>query len=136
PAAPTVPTGPIVQENLGTRKPAWTNPDLLTNPTDERLFDHYMASQIALVTVDGKVSLLGSPALYTRTVPSPDGKMLLVEAVHRPYSYRVAIGQFPTRTEVWGLDGKPVATLADLALAEDVPTVFDAVRTGRRAIQW
>jgi dipeptidyl aminopeptidase/acylaminoacyl peptidase len=136
PAAPSVPTGPIVQENLGTRRPARTNPDLLTSPTDERLFDHYMASQIALVTTDGKVSPIGAPALYTRTLPSPDGKLLLVEAVHRPYSYRVELGQFPTRTEVWTLDGKPVATLADLPLAEDVPTVFDAVRTGRRAIQW
>ncbi|TMQ14221.1 MAG: S9 family peptidase [Deltaproteobacteria bacterium] len=136
PAAPSVPTGPIVQENLGTRKPAHTNPDLLASPTDERLFDHYMASQIALVTVDGKVSPIGAAALYTRTTPSPDGKLLLVEAVHRPYSYRVEIRQFPTRTEVWALDGKSVATLADLKLAEDVPTVFDAVRTGRRAIQW
>lgn len=59
-----------------------------------------------------------------------------MSAVHRPFSYRVAIGQFPIVTAVWGLDGKPVATIADLKLADDVPVDFDAVRTGRRAIAW
>jgi dipeptidyl aminopeptidase/acylaminoacyl peptidase len=136
PAAPTTPTGPIVQENLGTKKPASTNPDLLASPTDERLFEHYMASQLALVTSDGKVTLVGAPALYVGSAPSPDGKRLLVAAVHRPFSYRVTIRQFPIRTEVWALDGKPVAVLADLKLAEEVPTIRDAVRSGRRDIQW
>jgi len=136
PTAPAVPTGPVVQENLGTKKPAWTNPDLLANPTDERLFEHYMASQIALVTVDGKVTPIGAPALYTSTAPSPDGKRLLVQTVHRPFSYRVAIDQFPTRTEVWTLDGKQVAMIADLKLADEVPAVRDAARTGRREIAW
>jgi dipeptidyl aminopeptidase/acylaminoacyl peptidase len=136
PAAPSVPTGPIVQENTGEKKPATTNPDLLTSPTDERLFEHYMASQIALVTIDGKVTPVGAPALFTGSMASPDGTLLLVASVHRPFSYRVALTQFPTRTEVWGLDGKPVATIADLALAEDVPVERDSVRTGRRAIAW
>jgi dipeptidyl aminopeptidase/acylaminoacyl peptidase len=136
PAAPAVPTGPIVQENLGTRKPAPTNPDLLTSPIDEKLFEHYMASQIALVGLDGKVAPIGAPALYLRSTPSPDGKRLLIEVVHRPFSYRVAVGQFPVRTEVWSLDGKSIATLADVVLAEDVPAVRDAVRTGRREFRW
>ena len=136
PAAPTVPAGPIVQENTGEKKPARTNPDLLASPTDELLFEHYMASQIALVGLDGKLTPVGAPALYLESSPSPDGKLLLVTSVHRPFSYRVDLGQFPTRTDVWGLDGKPVATIADLRLAEDVPVSFDAVRTGRRDIEW
>jgi dipeptidyl aminopeptidase/acylaminoacyl peptidase len=135
-AGQTVPSGPIVQENTGAKKPARTNPDLLASPTDERLFEHYMASQIALVALDGKVTPIGAPALYTGSSPSPDGKLLLVESVHRPFSYRVDLGQFPTRTDVWALDGKRVATIADLGLAEDVPVAFDAVRPGRRAIAW
>jgi dipeptidyl aminopeptidase/acylaminoacyl peptidase len=136
PAALAIPTGPIIQENTGEKKPASTNPDLLTSPVDERLFEHYMTSQVALVAVDGKVTPIGAPALVTELAPSPDGKLLLVESVHRPFSYRVDIDQFPTRTEVWTLDGKPVATIADLKLAEDVPTERDAVRTGRREIAW
>jgi dipeptidyl aminopeptidase/acylaminoacyl peptidase len=131
-----VPTGPIVQENLGDKKPAATNPDLLTNPRDERLFEHYMMSQIALVGLDGKVAMIGAPALYVDSAVSPDGKLVLASWVHRPFSYRVAIDQFPTRTDVWTLDGKPVATIADLPLAENVPNENDAVRTGRREIAW
>ncbi|HMG55459.1 MAG TPA: hypothetical protein VK601_18305, partial [Kofleriaceae bacterium] len=136
PSAPAVPSGPIVQENLGTRKPAVTNPDLLANPTDERLFEHLMASQIALVTSDGKVTPIGAPALYIESTPSPDGKRLLVQAVHRPFSYRVTLERFPIRTEVWTLDGKSIARLADLGLAEEVPSLRDAERTGRRDIAW
>lgn len=136
PAAPSTPAGPIVQENLGSKKPAPTNPELLSSPADERMFEYYMTSQIALVTVDGKVSPIGAPGLYLRSAPSPDGKWLLVESVHRPFSYRVTLRQFPARTEVWRLDGKPAATIADLPLAEEVPSVRDAVRTGRRDIQW
>jgi dipeptidyl aminopeptidase/acylaminoacyl peptidase len=136
PAAPGVPTGPIVQENLGSKKPAPTNPELLSSPADERMFEYYMTSQVALVTVDGKVSPLGAPGLYRASRPSPDGKWLLVESLHRPFSYRVTLHRFPTRTEVWQLDGKPAVTLADLPLAEEVPAVRNAVRTGRRDIQW
>jgi dipeptidyl aminopeptidase/acylaminoacyl peptidase len=136
PAAPAVPTGPIVQENTGDKKPAATNPDLLASPTDERVFEHYMTSQLALVTLDGKVTPIGAPALFTESTVSPDGKLVLTESVHRPFSYRVTIDRFPTRTDVWTLDGKPVATIADLALAESVPSERDAVRTGRRAIAW
>jgi dipeptidyl aminopeptidase/acylaminoacyl peptidase len=136
PTAPSVPTGPIVQENLGSKKPAPTNPELLSSPADERMFEYYMTSQIAVVAVDGKVSPIGPPGLYRMSRPSPDGKWLLVESLHRPFSYRVTLRQFPTRTEVWRLDGKSIATLADLALAEEVPPVRDGVRTGRRDIRW
>jgi dipeptidyl aminopeptidase/acylaminoacyl peptidase len=136
PAPASVPTGPLVQENTGTKKPAVTNPDLLTGPDDERAFDYYMTSQLALITTGGQVTPIGAPGLYTTSVPSPDGKLLLVEAVHKPFSYRVEIARFPTRSEVWTLAGKALATLADLPLAEDVPTERDAVRTGRRDLLW
>ncbi len=136
PAAPAAPTGPIVQENTGEKRPATTNPDLLTSPLDERLFEHYMASQLALIAIDGKVTPVGAPALFTDSTVSPDGTLLLVEAVRRPFSYRVPLERFPTRTEVWTLDGKLVATIADLPLAENVPVERDAVRTGRRGIAW
>jgi dipeptidyl aminopeptidase/acylaminoacyl peptidase len=136
PAAATVPTGPIVQENDGAKKPARTNPDLLQNPRDEQLFEHYLASQIARIGIDGTVAPIGKPALFTESSPSPDGRQLLVTQLHRPFSYRVSLDAFPSKTEVWSVDGKPVATIADLKLAEDVPVDFDAVRVGRRTIEW
>ena len=134
--ASNVPTGPIVQENEGTKKPARTNPDLLQNPSDEKLFEHYLTSQLVRLAIDGTETPIGKPALFLGAQPSPDGKALLVVQVHRPFSYRVTLGNFPLRTDVWTADGKPVAMIADLRLAEDVPVDFDAVRTGRRGVSW
>lgn len=132
----TVPTGPIVQENEGTKKPARTNPDLLQNAADEKLFEHYMTSQLVRLGIDGKDVAVGKPALYFGASPSPDGKLLLVNQIHKPFSYRITLGNFPLRTDVWSVDGKLVANIADLRLAEDIPVDFDAVRTGRRGIHW
>ena len=136
PALTAVPTGPVVQENDGAKKPARTNPDLLQTPNDEKLFEYYITSQIDRVGVDGKVASIGKPALYLGSSPSPDGKLLLVQQVHRPFSYRVTLDNFPLKSDVWSADGKPVATLADLPLADDVPVDFDARRKGRRDIDW
>jgi dipeptidyl aminopeptidase/acylaminoacyl peptidase len=135
-AGTMVPNGPIIQENTGTKKPARTNPDLLQNPADEKLFEHYLTSQLVRLGIDGKDTAFGKPALYTDASPSPDGKQLLVQQVHRPFSYRVTMGSFPVRTDVWTIDGRAVAMIADLRLAEDIPVDFDAVRTGRRGIDW
>ncbi len=48
-----VPTGPVVQENLGKKAPARTLQDLLENPYDETLFDHYATSQLMVLGLDG-----------------------------------------------------------------------------------
>src|SRR5690606_4911985 len=49
PQASPVPTGPVVQENLGTPAPSRTYQYLLQNPHDEALFDYYLCSQLAYV---------------------------------------------------------------------------------------
>lgn len=68
--------------------------------------------------------------------PSPDGKYVLVETVHRPYSYLVPLERFSIRSEVWDRTGHVSRRVADLPLAETVPTSFDAVRPGPRALAW
>jgi len=136
PANDDVPRGPIVQENEGEKRPVRTNPNLLTGPVDEGRFEYFFSSQITLVGLDGKTRVAGTPGLYTSADPSPDGKYLLVQSLHRPFSYQVGLDRFPLRTDVWTLDGKLVNTIADLPLAENIPVDFDAVRTGRRSIYW
>src|SRR5262245_30219135 len=49
PAAPTVPVGPTVQENYGKATPAPTFQDLLRNPHDEKLYEYYATTQLALI---------------------------------------------------------------------------------------
>jgi dipeptidyl aminopeptidase/acylaminoacyl peptidase len=126
----------VVQENAGTVAAAWTYQDLLRNPHDETVFEHYVTAQVARLTVDGVLTLLGQPGLIVDVEPSPDGRYLLVESVHRPFSYLVPFSRFPIRVEVWEADGRPLQTIADLPLAESVPSVRGAVRTGRRGITW
>src|SRR5205814_4708567 len=83
PAAGATPTGPIVLENDGRKRPTRTNPDLLKSPRDEALFEHYLRAQVVRIGVDGQVAPLGKPDLIIRAEPSPDAGWLLVSTVHR-----------------------------------------------------
>jgi dipeptidyl aminopeptidase/acylaminoacyl peptidase len=130
-----VPSGPIVQRNAGRAAPVPTYQDLLASPDDERLFEYYATSQLALVDgATGSVTPVGAPGLFLQADPSPDGKFLLVARVTRPYSYQVPVWAFPQEVETWTLSGERVATLASIPLAENVPV--DGVRTGPRSFEW
>ena len=136
PKAPEAPAGPIVQESYGRAVPARTNTYLLKDRHDESLFDHYMMSQLVVVTLDGKISPLGQPAIHSLPSVSQDGRYLLVRMIHRPYSYQVGMGNFPVKTEVWTLDGKVVRTVYDRPLIEAQPSMRDSTTPGIRTILW
>jgi dipeptidyl aminopeptidase/acylaminoacyl peptidase len=136
PQPAAVPSGPVVQENLGTAAPARTFQDLLASPHDEALFEHYLESQLARVDLDGGVTPLGEPGLIWDYDASPDGSYLLVEILHRPFSYLRPAGSFPTRVEVWSAAGERVRQVVDLPLRENVPKDFGSVATGPRSFSW
>ncbi|MCS7080488.1 MAG: prolyl oligopeptidase family serine peptidase [Chloracidobacterium sp.] len=136
PSPPPVPDGPIVQENRGRATPARTFQDLLRNPYDEALFDYYLTAQLVQVDLTGRATPIGRPAVIQNAAPSPDGRYLLVQALHRPYSYTLPATYFPTRIQVWDERGRVVREIADLPLRDDIPTSFDAVAKGPRSVQW
>lgn len=137
PPPPSVPGGPIIQQSLGRTAPTRTYQDLLRNAYDEDLFDHYATSQLARVDLDGRVTPLGAPAVYTGLDPSPDGTWLLVQFTHRPYSYTVPLSRFPRTVEVRrASDGQVVKQLADLPVQDAVPITFDSVPAGPRRFEW
>ena len=136
PTAPTVPQGPIIQETAGRKAPARTYQDLLKNPHDEALFEHHFKVQIVKVTLGGKKEVIGNSGIIRRTRPSPSGEYILVETVHKPFSYLVPASRFPYRVEVRDLDGDIVKQIADLPLAEEIPIAFGAVPTGPRSVGW
>ena len=84
PVSATTPPGPIIQENLGIVSPARTYQDLLTSPHDEDLFDYYLTSQVLHVNLKGKVRKVGKPGVIKRAEPSPNGKFILMETIHKP----------------------------------------------------
>ncbi len=136
PAAPAVPVGPVVQENLGKKSPARTFQDLLKDTHDEALFEHYLTAQLARVTLAGEVTPLGAPGILWDYDPSPDGSYLLVEILHRPFSYLVPARRFPRRVEVRSPAGELVHLVADLPLQESIPIAFGSVAPGPRSFSW
>jgi dipeptidyl aminopeptidase/acylaminoacyl peptidase len=136
PAAQTVPTGPVIQQTSGREAPARTYQDLLKNPHDQAMFEHLATVQITKVRLTGNRRAIGATGIIRRVQPSPDGRYILVETVHKPFSYLVPASRFPYRVEVWDLDGNLVKQIADLPLAEEIPIAFGAVPTGPRSFGW
>lgn len=136
PRVSPVPRGPVIQENIGKVAPARTYQDLLEDEYDARLFEHYTASQLVTVGLDGAVTPIGEPGLIWSFDASPDASYLLVETLHRPFSYLVPASRFPRRIEVLDRTGGQVHLVADLPLQEEVPTAFGSVPTGPRSVQW
>ncbi len=136
PARSPVPVGPVIQESAGKKAPARTYQDLLGNAHDEALFEYYFSSQLAVVGVDGTRKKIGPEGIVWYFDPSPDGRYIMVQALHRPFSYRVPASRFPRRTEIWSLDGQLVRRLADTPLQEEIPMAFGSVATGPRSFGW
>jgi dipeptidyl aminopeptidase/acylaminoacyl peptidase len=136
PQEPLVPTGPIIQENLGRKTPARTYQDLLEDAYDEALFDYYTSSQLARISLNGEITPIGHPGIIERALPSPDGKYILVETIHRPFSYTLPEDSFPRTIQVWDLNGNVVYEVADVPLADQIPITHGSVRTGRRSVRW
>lgn len=136
PAAPDVPAGPIVQESYGRKAPVRTIEYLLKSPYDEQLFDHYFTNQLTLVDPSGHQTPIGAPGVHVRVDPSPDGRWLLVQTVHRPYSYQVDLAGFPRTIAVWSMSGHVAKVIADRPLMDDEPSARDAVVPGVRVIAW
>jgi dipeptidyl aminopeptidase/acylaminoacyl peptidase len=136
PAEPVVPSGPVIQENLGKKAPARTLQDLLENTYDEALYDYYTTSQLVKLTLKGKAETINEPAVFRSVSPSPDGEYMMVQMVQRPYSYSLKENSFPKKVEVWNLKGDLVYTVADLPLQDQIPISFGSVATGRRDFGW
>jgi len=122
------PGGPAVQESRGRKSPAPTYEDMLSDEVDAALFEYHMQSELALIPLEGDPTRIAPAAMVVRAAPSPDGRYLVVETVHRPFSYRVPVERFPRRIEVWTSAGQVIRPIADLPLA----TPQLAVRCGRR----
>ncbi|MGH9899283.1 MAG: alpha/beta hydrolase family protein, partial [Pyrinomonadaceae bacterium] len=142
-AAPTdssVPTGPYIQESSGKISPIRTYQDMLKTPYDEDLFDYYATTQLARVDTAASpqaraaIVNIGRPAIIDQAEPSPDDNLILVEKVHRPYSYLLPYDSFAKDVEVWDQTGKIVYKLANLPLADSVP--IGGVPIGPRSYNW
>jgi len=137
PAAPRVPAGPIIQEHDGDEAQARTYQDLLKNAHDEEVFEYYVTSQPVLIDIEkDKLTPLSDPGLITRVSPSPNAEYIILQYLHKPFSYLVPAYRFPVSKKVIDLQGNVVQEIADLPLAENIPTAFGSVRKGIRTVNW
>lgn len=129
--------GPSIQETNAEKGESSTYEarDTLTGKRDEALFDYYASSQLAIVDVDsGQATRVGKPGIIYQVDVAPGGQHLLVQSVHKPYSYVTTFERFPRDVEVWDRAGNVVATVAKLPLADRVPV--HGVPTGPRDFEW
>jgi dipeptidyl aminopeptidase/acylaminoacyl peptidase len=136
PARNEVPTGPVIQENMGRVTPGPTFEDLLKSPEDEAIFDYYATSQVVIVGIDGKVVPVGKPGVVESASASPDGHYALLSELRHPYSYLLPFDMFAERISVVDLKSGNSTQLADNPLQDTVPRLHDAVPAGRREFDW
>ncbi len=134
PAAPKAPIGPNVQESVGNTSPTRTYQDLLKNPYDEALFEHYATGQLTVLDFEGNATPLGKPGIFSGVAISPDGNHLLVTEIKKPFSYLLTYPSFPQSISVWNMKGESEFLVADVPLAENIP--IQGVRTGPRSVRW
>ena len=136
PESPAIPAGPEIQEGKGAKaRSTYESRNLLETAHDDALFSYYTTCE--LVVVDprhGALKSLGEPAVFTTSDFSPDGSLLIVERLQAPWSHAVPWWRFASKVEVWDKNAKPVATIASLPLADEVP--IHGVPLGPRRLSW
>jgi len=134
--ASTIPTGPTISENFGKKAQNRTYQDLLKDKTDEQNFSTLASSELMQVDLDGNQSPWLPKAIYRSISSSPDGNYYIISTVEKPFSYLVPYYRFPSKTSVYNKNGDLIKVLLEVPLIEDLPKGFDAVRLGKRNIQW
>lgn len=136
PSESTTSIEPVIQITDGKKAAVRTYSNLLKSPYDEKVFEFLTTSQLAEISLTGKVTKLGKPGIIRRYAQSPDGNYLLVDQYLKPFSYLVPARRFPLLSEVWDTSGKLVKEVANLPSGENIPKGFDSTIEGRRSIGW
>ena len=89
-----------------------------------------------MVRLDGTGKLVGKPGVIQGASPSPDGKYVMIDERHHPYSYLLPLEFFPERVSVVNLATGASKQLADQPLEDTIPNIHDAVEAGPREFDW
>lgn len=135
PKADPVPKGPNIQESIGNKSPTRTYQDLLSTEHDESMFEYFATSQVVWINAtNGQSRTVFGPAMVAEISPSPNGQLLLVETIERPFSRLMTANSFPTQTLVVSMVDGRQTEIVKTPLAENIP--IEGVPTWRRNISW
>ena len=102
PRAPAAPDGPNIQQSEGgALSQTRTYPDLLKTAYDADLLDYQLQSQLALLGMDGKLSLIGQPERYLGVSGAPNRQYLLTTRLQRPIPRWCRCRAFPSASMYW-----------------------------------
>jgi dipeptidyl aminopeptidase/acylaminoacyl peptidase len=115
PPAPPAPNGPTVKLADSDRNRLRTFPSLMTTTYEKELLEWHATGQVAVIdALKGTVRKVGQPAMVRSIDASPDGKLVRVTRMVKPFSYDVPVNNFGTVDEVWDTaDGRMIAKLTD-----------------------
>lgn len=132
-----VPSGPIILESKsGVKSPNRTYKDLIKSPIDEYNFQLLSQSELFLVDLHGNKQMWASKKSYKKILFSPDGKYVLVEILHKPYSYMVPYNKFSTTTVIYDSKGNEIDTIEEVPSLESIPKGSMSTISSRREITW
>ncbi|WP_461632665.1 alpha/beta hydrolase family protein [Labilibaculum euxinus] len=132
----SIPTGPTISVNEGSKAQNRTYQDLLKNKNDEYNFEQLALSDLYKISLNGgKEKWLGA-AMFESITFSPDGNYVMLTTIEKPFSYLVPYSRFPFKTTIYSSKGEMVQTVLEVPLIEELPKGFMAIRTGRRDLNW
>ena len=118
PVEDPVPEGPMVRMTRPEPTASRTFPNLLRDPHDAQLFEHYTRAQLVELTAGGAPRPIGEPRMYESIQLGPDGQHALATFIEKPFSFITSHQGFPRRTVVLDRSGQTVATIQTRALRE------------------
>nr|WP_315476880.1 prolyl oligopeptidase family serine peptidase [uncultured Undibacterium sp.] len=135
-ASKDLPTGAIISNTEGKAAQNRTYADLLKNRNDEINFENIATSDLYKVNINGNSTLWKKAEMFAGESFSPDGKLIMVTSIQKPFSYVVPANRFPLKTVVMDLTGKVIKTVNEVPLTEIIPKGFSATREGKRSMNW
>jgi dipeptidyl aminopeptidase/acylaminoacyl peptidase len=144
PQQATIADGPLVRMTTpGVKRKTPTYASLLGSPYENAQLEYYSTGQLARLDVRGNgVRNIGAPAAISEVSISPDGQLIRVTLLRKPYSYLVQVPSFGTEEQLWSSDGRMLTTLARRPLRENTAGGGDDggpranADSGRRAFAW
>lgn len=133
----SIPNGPTISvSEVGEKAQNRTYQDLLKNATDEDNFESLVTSELYKVDLSGNKTLWKGKNMYMGETFSPDGNYVLINTLHKPFSYIVPLYRFPVETVIYDQNGELISKFNDKPLQEVMPKGFMATYMGKRNISW
>lgn len=132
----SIPNGPTITENNGSKAQNRTYQDLLKNPNDVYNFKQLSQSELIKINVNGENKTWLPTRMYKNIQLSPNGKLILLDFIKTPFSYIVPYNRFPTETHVYDINGELIRVINDAPLLEELPKGFMSTTTGKRNFRW